>query len=61
MPAATKISIPWVRNDWNIACAWAIEQYGLPDEKFTTRAGDEGMEFYFVDERDAIHFELKWG
>jgi len=61
MPAGTKICIPWSRNDWNVACAWAIGQYGLPDEKFTTRPGDEGMDFYFKDERDAIVFELTWG
>jgi hypothetical protein len=61
MPAGIKICIPWVRNDWNMACAWAIGEYGLPDERFTTRPGDEGMDFYFVDERDAIMFELTWG
>lgn len=61
MQAGTKICIPWSRNDWNVACAWAIEQYGLPDEKFTTRPSDEGMDFYFKDERDAIVFELTWG
>lgn len=61
MQAGTKICIPWERNDWNIACAWAIEEYGLPDEKFTTRPDDNGMNFYFKDERDAIVFELTWG
>ena len=61
MLAGTKICIPWSRNDWNVACAWAIEQYGLPDERFTTHPGEEGMDFYFKDERDAIVFELTWG
>ena len=56
-----KVCIPWERNDWNMACAWAIEEYGLPDARFTTHPGDEGMDFYFKDERDAIHFELRWG
>jgi hypothetical protein len=37
-----------------------MEQYGLPDERFTTRPGNEGMDFYFKDERDAIHFSLRW-
>ena len=61
MQPGTKICIPWVRNDWNMASAWAIEEYGLPDERYTTRPGHEGMYFYFKDERDAIHFELRWG
>jgi hypothetical protein len=61
MPADTRVRIPWLRNDWNIACAWAIEQYGLPDVRFTTQPSDEGMDFYFADERDAILFELTWG
>ena len=61
MQAGTKICIPWSRNDWNVACAWAIEQYGLPDTKFTTHPGEDGMNFYFKDERDAIHFELRCG
>jgi hypothetical protein len=38
-----------------------MEQYGLPDERFTTRTGHEGMYFYFKDKRDAVHFELRWG
>jgi hypothetical protein len=37
-----------------------MEQYGLPDERFTTRPGNEGMDFYFKDERDAFWFSLKW-
>ncbi len=61
MQAGTKICIPWIRENWNEACVWAIDNYGLPDERFTTHPGDEGMYFYFKDERDAIHFELRWG
>ena len=60
-PVGTKICISWTRNDWNEARTWAIEQYGLPDEKFTTRLGADSMDFYFKDECDAIHFELVWG
>ena len=59
-PVGTKICISWTRNDWNEACTWAIEQYGLPDEKFTTHPSEDYMDFYFVDERDAIHFSLRW-
>ena len=61
MRAGTRVRIPWARDDWNLACAWAIEQYGLPDTRFQTYPADEGMDFYFKNERDAIHFELRWG
>jgi hypothetical protein len=61
MQAGTKICIPWTRLNWNEACAWAIEQYGLPDERFTTHPSEDGMYFYFKDECDAIIFELTWG
>jgi len=61
MPVGIKVCIPWTRNDWNIACAWAIEHYGLSGEKFTTRPGDTGIEFYFKDEKDAMMFELCCG
>ena len=62
---ATKVRIPWVKgdtiNDWDETCAWALEQFGLPGNKFTTHPTEEYMDFYFVDERDAIIFELRWG
>jgi hypothetical protein len=48
-------------NDWDETCAWALEQFGLPGNKFTTHPTEEYMDFYFVDERDAIIFELRWG
>lgn len=60
MQAGTKVRIFWSKLDWNEACAWAIEQYGLPGEKFTTHPSEEGMDFYFKDERDAIRFMLRW-
>lgn len=61
----TRVRISWQENHdiptWNETCAWAIEQFGLPGDKFTTHATEEYMDFYFKDERDAIHFELRWG
>ncbi len=64
MPADTKVRISWQVLDnfpqWTEACAWAIEQYGLPGDKFTTHPSEDYMDFYFVDERDAIHFSLRW-
>ena len=59
MQAVTKVRIPW-KSDWNSACAWAMEQYGLPGDKFTNYFGKDHIEFHFNDERDAIHFSLRW-
>lgn len=64
MQAGTRVRIPWKRAniiDWNEACAWAMEQYGLPGDKFTTHATADYIDFYFDNERDAILFELTWG
>ena len=62
---ATRIRIPWKKGDtiisWDETCAWAIEQYGLPGDKFTTHPMEDYMDFYFKDERDAILFELRCG
>lgn len=65
MWAGTKVRIPWRKghkiSDWNETCAWAIKQFGLPGDKFETHSTEDYMDFYFVDERDAILFELTCG
>ena len=65
MLAGTRVRIPWQTNHdiptWNQKCAWAVETFGLPGDKFDTHATEDYMDFYFKDERDAIHFELRWG
>lgn len=65
MRAGTRIRVPWQTNHdiptWNQKCAWAVETFGLPGDKFDTHATEDYMDFYFKDERDAIHFELRWG
>jgi hypothetical protein len=62
---ATRVRIPWKKgdtiNNWDETCAWAMEQYGLPGDKFTTHPTEDYMDFYFDNECDAIHFELRWG
>ena len=47
-------------DGWNEICAWAIEKYGLPGHRFSTKCTENYMDFYFQDERDAIHFTLRW-
>jgi hypothetical protein len=46
---------------WNETCAWVIEQFGLPGDKYETHVTEDYMDFYFTDERDAILFQLARG
>jgi len=62
----TKVVLGWTQGRadipiWDEICMWAIEQFGLPGTRFEWHPGEDNMEFYFYDERDAIHFELRWG
>lgn len=45
---------------WNEACAWAMEQFGLPGDKYMTHATQDAMDFLFKNEEDAIMMTLKW-
>ena len=63
---AIKVTLNWTKGRdsipiWNEICAWAIEQFGLPGNRFIWRPTEDYMEFFFYDEKDAIHFELRWG
>jgi len=64
-PAGTKVRIPWKMGDtvtdWNETCAQAIEMFGLPGDKFTTKLTEDHLDFIFKDEKDAIMFELTCG
>ena len=65
MPAGTRVRISWQENHdiplWNETCAWAVEHFGLPGNRYFTHATEDYMDFYFVDERDAIIFQLTHG
>lgn len=58
------IRIPWRIGDsiptWNEKCAWALEQFGLPGDRFITHPTEEFMDFLFHDEKDALFFSLRW-
>ena len=45
---------------WNEVCASAIEEFGLPGNRFTWKPTEEYMDFVFEDERDALIFQLRW-
>lgn len=58
------IRIPWRLGDtitsWNETCAWAMEKFGLPGDKYITHPDVDYMDFMFKDKLDAIHFSLVW-
>ena len=61
----TKVTLEWRdgRNSieaWNEVCAWCLEQYGLPGDKFEWHPCVDYMEFDFYNQKDAIHFMLRW-
>lgn len=49
------------QNKWNETCAKAIEMFGLPGQKYTCRMTKEAIEFWFLEEKDAMLFELTCG
>jgi hypothetical protein len=62
---STTVRIPWtIKTDngsyWNEVCAWAIERYGLPGNRFQTQANIDYMDFSFNDDKDALMFSLMW-
>lgn len=64
-PNWTLVQIPYFkRNDqnymWNEACAWAMEQFGLPGERYITHLNDDSMNFLFKDAEDATIMTLRW-
>lgn len=48
-------------TNWNETCARAIELFGLPGEKYTCKFNKDFLEFWFVDGKDALMFELCCG
>lgn len=45
---------------WNEVCAWAIEYFGLPGDRFSTAANVDYMEFHFNSPKDALLMCLRW-
>jgi hypothetical protein len=62
---STTVRIPWtIKTDnssyWNEVCAWAIERFGLPGERFQTSASIDYMDFIFNSDKDALIMSLMW-
>lgn len=59
-PHVTRIT--WARvPKWNEMCAWAIEHFGLPGDRYTTHATEHYMEWMFDRIEDQLFFTLAWG
>jgi hypothetical protein len=59
------VRIDWSRDfdneyAWNEACAWAIEHFGLPGDRFETHASVNYMEFIFKSNKDALLMAIRW-
>jgi hypothetical protein len=61
IPFELSIQVERNINNWNETCARAIELFGLPGEKYTCRFTKNFIEFWFLDEKDAMIFELSCG
>ncbi len=48
-------------NNWNESCAKAIEMFGLPGGKYSCRMTKTAIEFWFLEQKDAVLFELTCG
>jgi len=59
-----QFSVLWHKEmrfeDWNEICAWAVEQFGLPGNRFITQAGLASMTFHFRDAQDYEWMLLRW-
>lgn len=62
---SSTVRIHWSREYdnkqmWNEVCAWAIEYFGLPGERFMTSANVNYMDFTFDSNKDALLMALRW-
>ena len=62
---SSTVRIPWQREfdneyKWNEVCAWTIERFGLPGDRFQTSANVNYMDFVFKSNKDALIMALQW-
>lgn len=65
MESPVTIRVNWTRDFdneylWNEVCAWAVEMFGLPGDKFITHVNVNYMEFIFKNKHDALMMSLRW-
>ena len=47
-------------ENWNDACTWAMEQFGLPGDRFQTELTADWMKFKFNSPYDATIMALRF-
>jgi hypothetical protein len=62
---SSTVRVSWTRDYdnetyWNELCAWAVEYFGLPGDRFTTHANINYMDFVFKSNKDALIMSLRW-
>jgi hypothetical protein len=62
---SSTVRIAWSREfddqqRWNDVCAWAIEHFGLPGDRFQSHANVNYMDFVFKSNKDALLMALMW-
>ena len=62
---SSTVRISWTREfdnnqRWNEVCAWAIEHFGLPGDRFQSHANVNYMDFVFNSNKDALIMALMW-
>ena len=62
---SSTVRIPWSHDldnvrRWDEVCAWAIEYFGLPGDRFQTYANVNHMDFVFESNKDALLMAIQW-
>ena len=62
---SSTVRIAWSREfdnerRWNDVCAWAVEHFGLPGDRFQSHANVDYMDFVFKSNKDALLMALMW-
>ena len=56
--------VPWTsdmrREDWDAICAWVVEQFGLPGDRYLTHPDLNEMRFLFKHAQDYEWMALRW-
>lgn len=57
-----QVLLTWERNpNWPDICAWTVEHFGLPGQRYITVPSEHYMYWKFIDQRDQLLFVTAWG
>jgi hypothetical protein len=61
-----KVKVTWCLGQdtnawWDQVCIWAVEEFGLPGDKYKTELTEDYMIFDFKEAEDAMLMKLTWG